>query len=184
MAKINENKKEEIVYDSQISKKSFGKGNTNKIKNKIKILEREKKEYLEGWQRARAELVNVQKQHKEEKKLFTQLGKQAFLEEIIPILDNFDAAFLNKEAWEKTPEEWRSGIEYIYSQFLNVLENNGVKQYAKILDNFDEKIHHSVKNIKTKEKKNIGKIAEIVQSGYMLGDKIIREAKVKVFVGK
>jgi molecular chaperone GrpE (heat shock protein) len=43
-------------------------------------------------------MVNLKKNHLEEKKLFTSLGKEALLEEIIPGLDNFDAAFSNKEA--------------------------------------------------------------------------------------
>jgi molecular chaperone GrpE len=63
-----------------------------------------------------------------------------------------------------------------------ILENNGVKQFGKIGEDFDENKHLSVENVKTENKKDDGKISEVIQSGYKMGEKILREAKVKVFV--
>ncbi len=101
--KIEEENIEEIEFVEENEKVSgFGsKKSEQKLKEKIKILESEKTEYLDGWQRARAEMANLKKQHSEEKKLFTTIGKESMISEIIPSLDNFDAAFSNKEAWEK-----------------------------------------------------------------------------------
>ncbi len=160
----------------------FGGGKSDKkLKEKIKVLESEKKEYLDGWQRARAEMANLKKNHAEEKKMFTSLGKEMMMLEFIPALDNFDAAFSNKEAWEKVDSAWRSGVEYIYNQFISVLENNGVVQFGEVGDDFNEALHLSVENIKTDDKEKDGKIAAVIQKGYKSGDKILREAKVKTF---
>jgi molecular chaperone GrpE (heat shock protein) len=90
----------EFVEENSEVKSGFSSGRKKEdsLKEKIKVLEGERNEYLDGWQRARAEMVNLKKSHLEEKKLFTSLGKESFLEDVIPILDNFDAAFSNKEA--------------------------------------------------------------------------------------
>ena len=172
---FKKNNDTEIVYEEEgvKAKSSFSKLSGFKQKNKIKQLEQEKKEYLDGWQRAQADLVNLKKQHQEEKKFFTQIGKVALLEEIIPVLDNFDAAFANKEAWEKTPKEWRIGIEYIHKQFLDILERNDVEAFGKDGDDFNEEIYIPVESIETKNKEQKHKIAQVVQ-------KVIK-SKIKLF---
>lgn len=73
------------------------------------------------------------------------------------------------------------GVEYIYSQFINMLENNGVTQFGSEGDSFDESLHLSVENIPTETDTQDGTLATVVQKGYKSGDKIIREAKVKTF---
>jgi molecular chaperone GrpE len=75
-------------------------------------------------------------------------------------------------------------VEYIYSQFKVILENNGVEQFGEVGEIFDENKHLSMKNIETEKKDEDGKISEVIQKGYKMGDKILREAKVKVFVKK
>ena len=178
---------EDVVFEEENQKKTgFSSGNKKeeKLKEKIKILEKEKNEYLDGWQRARAEMVNLKKNHLEEKKLFTSLGKEQLLEEIIPGLDNFDAAFSNKEAWEKVDNAWRIGVEYIYSQFKVILENNNVEQFGEVGEDFDESKFLSVENIETNKEAQDGKISEVIQKGYKMSHRILREGKVKVFVYK
>lgn len=187
MSKKNKEKEdtnniENIVFEEEVeNSNNFKKKTDLELKKVIKQLKIEKKEYLDGWQRARAEIINLKKVHEEEKKLFTSLGKESFLREIIPILDNFEAAFSNQEVWEKVDKNWRIGIEYIYQQFLEILTNNGVKQIGKVGENFDEKIHSALENIITKDLQKNNQLAEIIQKGYQIKDKIIREAKVKIF---
>ncbi len=101
--KKKKNEIEDVIFEEEVDGgSSFTKTKTEKkLKEKIKKLEEEKREYLEGWQRERAEMANLKKRHGEEKKLFTALGKEALIMDLVPILDNFEAAFSNKEAWEK-----------------------------------------------------------------------------------
>ena len=136
---------------------------------------REREEYLAGWQRAQAEIANLKRRHEEERKMFTALGKEALVRELIPMLDNFNAAFANTEVWESVDENWRRGIEYIHSQFLQVLEDNGVVTYGAVGDTFDAQIHDPVESDGAGEK-----VQEVVQKGYKIGDKVIRPAKVKL----
>jgi molecular chaperone GrpE len=99
--------------------------------------------------------------------------------QIIPLVDNFDAAFSNKELWESVSKDWRIGIEYIYSQFLKTLEENGVERYGSTEDIFDPLLHNPVA-VEEVEENQEGKILEIIQVGYKMGDLVLREAKVKI----
>ena len=62
------------------------------------------------------------------------------------------------------------------------MEKNEVNQFCEIGDVFDEKLHISLESIKTKKKKEKEKIAQIIQKGYKIKEKIIRPAKVKIFI--
>jgi len=72
-----------------------------KLKDKIKTLEKEKQEYMNGWQRERADFINYKKRIEEEKIEVVKYANEGLLEEITQVLDSFEMAFSNKEAWEK-----------------------------------------------------------------------------------
>ncbi len=151
-----------------------------KLREKIKKLEQEKEEYLTGWQKERAESVNIQKRAEESKKSFAQYANEGLINDLIPTLDNFEMAMKNKEVWASLPEVWTKGVEYIYSQLVTTLESYGLKKLNPIGQTFDPKNHEALENIKTENKDDDHKVIEVVQSGYILGEKIIRPAKVKV----
>ncbi len=90
-------------------------------------------------------------------------------------------AFANKESWSKVDENWRKGVEYIYSQMNAVFEEYGVKEIGEEGDGFDPNIHDSIETIKTNEKKLEHKIAQVIQKGYKLGERVLRPARVNVF---
>ena len=136
---------------------------------------RERDEYLAGWQRSQADMKNLQKRHEDEKKMFTTLGKETLLQDLIPVLDNFDAAFRNSEVWESVDENWRRGIEYIHTQFVTALENNGVVAYGAVGDAFDTMLHEPVESVGDGEQ-----VTAVLQKGYKIGDRVIRPAKVNL----
>jgi molecular chaperone GrpE len=170
---------EEVLFEPEPEEMTLS-GSSKKDKEKIQKLEAEKQEYLDGWQRARAELVNAKKQYEDERKLFVGIGKQSILEDLIPVLDTFDAAFSNKQVWEALPETWRVGVEYIHKQFLSVLENHGVKTFGNEGDVFDALKHEPLEIVPTDDESMKNKLMVVIQKGYSSGEKIIRPAKVKV----
>jgi molecular chaperone GrpE len=118
---------DEIVYEedsNEPTQSSFSKNpdsKLEKIKKDLKKCQEEKQEYLDGWQRAKADFVNLKKRSDEEKKEFAKYANEQFITELLPALDSFDQAFKNKEAWEKADKNWRTGIEFIHSQLVSVL---------------------------------------------------------------
>lgn len=128
---------------------------------------------MAGWQRATADLQNLKKRHEEERAMFTAIGKESLLRDLIPMMDNFEAAFSNKEAWEAVDQNWRVGVEYIYNQFQEVLSNNGIESIGKVGETFNAQLHESIESHGDSEE-----ITEVRQKGYKMGDRVIRPAKV------
>ena len=167
---------DDIVYESEEETSSFKKPSVEKIKKQLKSCEAEKKEYLEGWQKARADLVNLRKQDEEEKKHIRKYASEAIVIDLISTLDSFDMAFGNKESWEAVSKEWRIGVEYIYEQLLKTLHSHGLVEIKPVEETFDPQRHEAVEMVAGKD--NI--VVDVVQKGYELNGKVVRTAKVKV----
>ncbi len=186
MNKDKEEKKdigEDVVFDDNIGEdgeEGNQSGVIKKLREKIKKLEAENREYLTGWQKERADGVNLRKRLEEEKRDFAKFAKEDIATEIIPVLDSFESAFKNKEAWEKVDKNWRVGVEYIHSQLLNVLGNHGVSVVNPLGEKFDPERDEAVESVEVEKEEDDHKIIEVVSVGYKLQDRIIRAPKVKV----
>ncbi len=150
------------------------------LKEKLRKCLAEKKEYLDGWQRTKADFLNSKKDEEKNKAEFVKFAKEGMIHELIPILDSFIMAFSNKEAWEKTDKNWRTGIEYIYSQLVTTLKASGLEELTPKEEPFDPFKHDCVETVDVQEEKADGIVVETVRNGYCLNGKIIRAAKVKV----
>lgn len=166
--------------DSVVSEES-AQETIKKLREKIKALEKEKQEYLTGWQRTKADYVNSKKEEELRRKDLIKFAGADILSELIPALDAFDMAMSNTLAWEKVDQNWRKGIEYIYGQIIGALNRHGLTQENPKGESFDINKHHSIEVIKTEEKEKSGKVAEVLQKGYSLHGKEIRPATVKVY---
>lgn len=155
-----------------------------KLREEIKKLRAEKEEYLTGWQRAKADYVNLQKEEEGKRKEMRGFIMGTLVEDLLPVLDSFDMAFANKEAWEKVDPNWRNGVEYIHQQFLRVLGENMVTPINQIGIPFEPTIHESVETVPTDDQSKDHTIATVIQSGYKIGERVIRPARVKVFEKK
>ncbi len=173
---------DDIVFEEEIDEngQSDPMATIKKLRQKIKILEEKSQDYLTGWQRERADAVNLRKRLEEEKKDFAKFAKEDITTELMSVLDSFESAFKNKEVWEKVDKNWRIGIEYIHTQLINVLSNHGVSIVSPLGEKFDPKRDEAVEMVKVEDKKDDQKIVEVISIGYKLHDKIIRAPKVKV----
>lgn len=181
---------EEIVYEKEkdsasdevddFSDNSKIQNKIEKLKEDLKKCQAEKQEYLDGWQRSQADFINFKKRAEESKKDFATYANEELIIELLPVLDSFDLAFKNKDAWEKIPAEWRMGVEFIYNQFKSVLSNNKVLEINPIGQKFDPKEHNSVELVDVEDKKDNDKILEVTLRGYKIGDKIIRHPNVRI----
>ena len=173
-----------MVSDSEEARSSFGKKSEEsaikELQEKLKVCLKERQEYLEGWQRSKADFINARRDEEKARLEFRKFVNESLLFQILPVLDSFEIAFSNKAAWEETPKEWRNGVEYIHAQLKKVFEDNGFSETRPLGEKFNPALHESVEVVETKERGKDGIILEIVQSGYVLHGKIIRPARVKV----
>ncbi len=160
---------EENINDMQVVKN---------LRKKLRECEKEKKEYLDGWQRAKADLLNTKKDASQKINSASIAGKESLAGELLPVLDSFDMAFKG-EAWSKVDDVWQKGVEYIHSQLVGVLAAHDVEQFGTIGDTFDPSIHEATEE-KESENAKENTIVEVLQSGYKSKDTIIRPARVIV----
>jgi len=173
---------DEVIYDDL---DEDGAGNNpqaliKKLRLRIKELEEKNQEYLTGWQKERAESVNLRKREEEEKREFAKFAKQDIATELISVLDSFESAFKNKQAWEKVDKNWRMGVEYIHTQLINILSNHGVSVISPLGEVFDPQRDEAIETVKVENEEDDHKIIEILSVGYKLQNKLIRAPKVKV----
>ena len=107
--------------------------------------------------------------------------RERILSRFLTVIDSFNMAFANKEGWEKVDENWRKGVEYIYTQMNNIFEEYGVKPVGEVGESFDPSMHESIEMVPTDKKQDDHKVSQVVQKGYKLGDRIIRPARVNIF---
>jgi len=150
------------------------------LRLKVKELEAKVSEYLNGWQRDKADFINLRKKDEGEKKQIASFAKEDLIQEIIPALDSFESAMKNKEAWEKVDPNWRVGVEYINSQLTTALENNGLKKVYPLGQPFDHTRDEALEMVPTEDESQDGVVVDVVQTGYMLGDRLVRPPKVNV----
>lgn len=167
------------ALDDNGEEEGFKKTN-KKLREKIKKLEGEKQEYLDLSQRTRADYANFKKEVEGNRIIERKFATKGFIEELFPVLDSYDMAQANKEAWEKVDHNWRMGIEYIFNQLRTVLENEGVTQFGKVGDSFDPHLHESMEQVLVDDEGDNDKIVKILQNGYKMNDIILRPARVHV----
>jgi Molecular chaperone GrpE (heat shock protein) len=173
---------DDITFDENVDEdgNSDQVGLVKKLREKIKELTEKNQEYLTGWQKERADSINLRKKLEEEKREFAKFAKEDIATEVMTVLDSFESAFKNKEAWEKVDKNWRIGVEYIHTQLINVLANHGVSVISPLGEQFDPQRDEAVTMVTIVDPKEDGKILEVVSVGYKLQNKTIRAPKVKV----
>lgn len=152
-----------------------------KLREDLKVAKKEKEEYLTGWQKERADFANYKKNEDERKAMFSEAMRERILTRFLEVMDNFNMAFANKAAWEKVDPNWRLGVEHIYSQMKAVFEEYGVKEVGKVGEAFDPNLHQPVEMVPTDKKGSDHTVATVIQSGYKLGERVIRPARVNIY---
>jgi len=138
-------------------------------------LAKEKDKFL----RLFAEFENYKKRtSKERMDLFKTAGKEVIVS-LLPVSDDFDRAL--KELSKSDDKEMFKGVELIKNKFNEILKGKGLEEVeANAGDVFDAEIHEAITQIPAPDKKMKGKIIDVIEKGFKLGDKIIRHPKVVV----
>ena len=176
MSKID--KKENIV-EEQVEQQQEVKQEQEEQSAEEKLqeeLQNEKDKFL----RLFAEFENYKRRtSKERLELFKTASEEVMLS-LLPVLDDFERALAHIEE-DKEAEELRKGVMLIYQKLLSTLEQKGLSAIKiKQGDAFDADNHEAVTQIPAPDKKLKGKIIDVVEKGYKLGDKIIRFPKVVI----
>ena len=150
---------------------------TNQEINELDKLRNDLQEEKDKFLRLFAEFENYKRRTSKERiELFKTAGEE-IMQVMLPVLDDFDRAL--KEIQKSEDENMLKGVELISNKLRRTLESKGLAPIAvKAGDKFDADIHEAVTQIPAPDKKLKGKVIDVVETGYTLGDKIIRYPKV------
>lgn len=135
-------------------------------------------EYLDGWQRARADFQNYKKRIERERKDVYQTAAGNILKRFLDVLDDMELALENRPQ-DGNGAEFANGIELIYQKLIATLEKEGVSLMDVDGQEFDPAFHEALSSEDSEEYES-GKIIAVVKSGYVLGDRVLRPALVRV----
>jgi molecular chaperone GrpE len=137
-------------------------------------------EYLSGWQRERAEFINYKKRVEREQ---SQGGQAAFgnaIRRYLDIADDLARALKDgNRPVEGNGAIWAEGIDLIHRKMVAAFEADGVKVIDAKGKFFDPNMHEAISHEDSPEHES-GQIIDVVQPGYMLGERVIRPARVRV----
>ncbi|HEX2991281.1 MAG TPA: nucleotide exchange factor GrpE [Anaerolineales bacterium] len=145
------------------------------LARQLKEAEAKAAEYKDGWARAQADFQNYKKRLERDHELTYTSMKGDIVKKILPVLDDLERALQNRPA----DNAWASGIELIARKLQNVLDSEGIKKIDAEGKEFDPNFHEAISHEPADGVKS-GFVIGVVQNGYMLGERVIRPAMVRV----
>lgn len=148
------------------------------------FLAREEAEmYKERWTRLAAEFDNYKKRRAREFEMLIASASEDIIRDLLPILDSVDRALAHSENGDTESEGFQEGVKMIMEQFPRVLYNRDLTEIDTVGTPFDPTVHEALMQTPS-ETYDAGIVADVIEKGYRLGDKVLRPAKVVVSQGK
>lgn len=136
-------------------------------------------DYHDQLLRAHAEVENVRRRAQDDVSKARKFGTESFAESLIPVRDSLEAALAQEN---QTAEDWRSGVEATLRQLNTAFERNQMREIAPAPgETFDPHRHQAISNVPSEHPQ--GAVAQTLQKGYLIADRVLRPALVMVSAG-
>jgi len=169
-------KGDDDIEPSEEGDESDFKNRLKKVKDELKSCQKEKEEYLAGWQRAKADFINARKDEEKRMEEFAKFANKSILINFLQVADSVDMALRHGES---------EGMRQIKSQFFEILKRGGVEEIdSSPGKKFDPGEHEAIEEYIVETESKDGVIIDELQRGYKLFNRVLRPAKVKVGVYK
>jgi molecular chaperone GrpE len=145
------------------------------LQKQLEEAEAKAAENLDGWQRAQAEFVNYKKRVQRDREMDYASMKGDIIKKMLPVLDDLERSLAHRPE----NDSWADGVELVARKFQSVLEAEGVKRIEAAGQPFDPNFHEAISSEPSEDVES-GYIIEVMQNGYMLGERVIRPAMVRV----
>jgi molecular chaperone GrpE len=171
---------DDVDFESEDELGSVGaaKAKLQKLKDELEKVKTERQEYLDGWQRAKADAINLKRETERQAARTSERLREALVHDLIPALDSFDMA-ATSEQWGMLDDGWRGGMEMVRDQLIDALRSHGIERYGKVGQKFDHNLHEAVE-----ERDDVvgesGAIVRVLRSGYKTNERVLRPAQVIV----
>jgi molecular chaperone GrpE len=143
-----------------------------KLRERLKKAIAEKQEYLEGWQRTKADFVNLKKDEETRREHSTARIKASLAEELVPTLDSFEMAL------KHSPED--KNLAILHKQLLGSLQSMGIERFGEVGEKFDPTKHEALQEVAVDTADKDHTVVTVERSGYSINNFIIRPAQVVI----
>ena len=148
------------------------------IEERLEQLQKQADEYLDGWQRARAEFVNYKKRVERERSENRARIAAELLTRYLDALDDLDRTLVEMPE-EIASSSWSQGLQMVYQKMQLILESEGVETIEALGEPFDPNFHEAIA-FEESDQYDEGQVVAVVQKGYILGERVLRPAMVHV----
>jgi molecular chaperone GrpE len=177
--KTNDSEKvEPSTIEEEIEEQEQPVGKLEKLETELEEAKAQAAEYLDGWQRAQAEFSNYKKRQEAERVQTMTLANMAVLHKILPVVDDFERALATMPD-DLRQLTWCEGVFLIKAKLDALLDSEGVKLIETEGQEFDP-VYHEAVTYEEAPGYEEGQIIGVVQRGYMLGERVLRPAMVRV----
>ena len=148
------------------------------LEAQLKEAQQKVQENLDGWQRSVAEFSNYKKRIERDRVQNKLEASSSIIKKVLPVLDDLDRSLANRPQ-EGEGAEWAKGIELVQRKMMTLLENENVVQIDAEEAMFDPNFHEAIA-MEPSEAHESGQIIEVLQKGYMIGERVLRPTLVRV----
>jgi molecular chaperone GrpE len=145
--------------------------------DELASLKKERDELYDRLLRTTAEFDNYRKRIDRERRDQAERAKEDLLQEVLLVVDDFDRAIIVNEGDD--PNAYRKGVELIHAKLLDLLRKQGVRAIEVIGKDFDPNLHQAVSHESMPDARE-GEVVDELRRGYMIGERLLRPAMVKV----
>jgi molecular chaperone GrpE len=145
------------------------------LKSQLAEMKTKLAESQDGWQRSVADFQNYRKRVERDNEMMRASMKGDLIKKVLPVLDDLERAMQNRPA----DNSWANGIELIARKFQNIIDSEGIKRIDAKGVAFDPAFHEAISHEPSTEVES-GHVIDVVQNGYMIGERVIRPALVRV----
>ena len=169
---VNETQAEAVATPENVEQLSV---EIDGLKRQVEEAEAKLAESVQGWQRAAADFQNYKKRVERDNEMMYASMKGDIIKKVLPALDDLERAMQNRPA----DDAWANGIELITRKLQNILNSEGLKRIEAEGMPFDPNFHEAISHEHNEDFES-GQVIAVVQNGYMLGERVIRPALVRV----
>ncbi|RKQ17993.1 nucleotide exchange factor GrpE [Oceanobacillus bengalensis] len=174
---LGEETEQEVIDSNEDVKDEESNLVFKELEEKVELLQKEKEDTYQRMLRLQAEFDNYKKRTQKEKEADRKYKSQDLVTELLPAIDNLERA-LQVETTDET-KSIVDGISMVHRQLLDALKSQGVETIETEGQEFDPNLHHAVMQVED-ESFESNLVVEELQKGYILKDRVIRPAMVKV----
>ncbi len=167
-----ETKNEELVEEVEAAEETVEE---TPGKSELDLANERAEDFENKYLRAHAEMQNIQRRANEERQSLQRYRSQDLAKKILPSLDNLERAL----QVEGLTEDVKKGIEMVRDSLIQALKEEGVEEVA--VESFDPNLHMAVQTVPADEDNPADTIAQVLQKGYKLHERLLRPAMVVVY---